>query len=198
MREVLAKAAYAPSNSNIQPWQVRVVAGAAMARLKALMAARSTDKPQFDDLQFKIYPDNLQEPYATRRFDCGERQYSKVGLAREDGVGRLRYVYRNMQFFNAPAGMFTFCEGNMEPSQWADLGCFIQTVMLLLKEAGLDSCAQISWCRFNKAVSEFVGAPPGWTLYCGMSIGYRDPTAPVNSIVPDRAPLDAFAQFIVD
>jgi hypothetical protein len=31
-----------------------------------------------------------------------------------------------------------------------------------------------------------------------MSIGYRDPAAAVNSIVPDRAPLDDFAQFVVD
>jgi nitroreductase len=101
-----------------------------------------------------------------------------------------------MQCFGAPAAMFTFIEKGMELSQWADLGCFIQTVMLLLREAGVDSCAQISWCNFAKTVGGIVEAPEDWILYCGMSIGYADPGAPVNNIAADRAPLDDFARFL--
>jgi hypothetical protein len=32
-------------------------------------------------------------------------------------------------------------------------------------------------------------------LFCGMSIGYADPAAPANTLVSERAALDAFAVF---
>lgn len=197
LRRILATAARAPSNSNIQPWLVRVVTGTTLDKLKAVMRERATVPPQFDHpLDYPIYPEGLAEPHLTRRAMCAERQYNSVGLAREDREGRLRYVYRNMQCFGAPAAMFTFIEKGMGPSQWADLGIFLQTVMLLLHEAGLDSCAQISWCNFAKTVSELLDVPPNWTLYCGLSIGHGDPDAPVNAIVADRAALDDFAVFM--
>ncbi len=196
LRDILSTASHAPSNSNIQPWLVRVVTGETMERLKSVMHERATVPPQFDEPAYPIYPDALAEPHQTRRAMCAERQYGAVGIGRGDHEGRLRYVYRNMQCFGAPAAMFTFIEEGMGPSQWADLGIFLQTVMLLLREAGIDSCAQISWCRFAKTIGELLEVPKDWTLYCGLSIGYRDPDAPVNAIVADRAPLEDFAKFL--
>ncbi len=197
LRQVLETAARAPSNSNMQPWLVRVVTGETLERLKTAMRARATVPPQFDEPRdFPSYPEDLGEPYLTRRAMCAERQYGAVGLSREDREGRLRYVYRNMQCFGAPAAMFTFIETGMGPSQWADLGIFLQTVMLLLREAGLDSCAQISWGNFAKTVRAVLEVPGDWMLYCGLSIGYGDTQAPVNAIVADRAPLDEFAKFL--
>ena len=197
LRRVLTTAARSPSNSNIQPWHVRVVTGDTLNKLTSVMREIATVPPQFDHpLQYPIYPENLAQPYLSRRAMCAERQYGAVGIPRSDREGRLRYVYRNMQCFGAPAAMFTFIEKGMGLSQWADLGCFIQTVMLLLREAGLDSCAQISWCNFAKTVGDVVEVPGDWILYCGMSIGYADPDAPVNSIAADRASLDDFAKFL--
>lgn len=197
LRAIISAAARAPSNSNIQPWLLRVVTGGTLERLRGVMRERATVPPQFDHpTQFPIYPEGMTEPYLTRRAMCAERQYNAVGIAREDREGRLRYVYGNMQFFGAPAGMFTFIEQCMGPSQWADLGIFLQTVMLLLREAGIDSCAQISWCNFGKTVCDVLDVPADWTLYCGLSIGYADPDAPVNAVVADRAALDDFAKFL--
>jgi len=197
LRRVIETASRAPSNSNIQPWLVRVVTGDTLAKLKSVMRDRAVVPPQFDQpKQYSFYPEELKEPYLSRRAVCAERQYSAVGIPREDGEGRLRYVYRNMQCFGAPAAMFTFIEKGMGPSQWADLGCFLQTVMLLLREEKLDSCAQISWCNFGKTVCEVTEVPDDWMLYCGLSIGYADPDAPVNTVVADRAPLEDFAKFL--
>ncbi len=198
LREIIDKASRAPSNSNIQPWLVRVVAGRKMMELKSLMQERRRQEPRFDALQYPIYPPDLQDPYLTRRFNCGERQYGKMGIARDDVEGRRNYVFNNMQFFGAPVGLFCFIERDMGNSQWADLGCYIQTVMLLLREAGLDSCAQISWCLYAKTLCEYLGVPENWTLYCGMSIGYADVQAPINTVVPDRAPAAEYVEFLVD
>jgi hypothetical protein len=32
-------------------------------------------------------------------------------------------------------------------------------------------------------------------LFAGISVGYRDPAAPINRLRTDRAPLDEFATF---
>jgi len=198
LRRVIDTAARAPSNSNLQPWLVKVVAGRKMQELKAVMRDRRTQEPRVDVPQYAVYPPDLKDPYLSRRFNCGERQYAKMGIAREDADGRRSYVFNNMRFFGAPAGMFLFIERSMGNSQWADLGCYIQTVMLLLREAGLDSCAQISWCQYAGTLCRFFGVPEDWTLYCGMSIGHADLHAPINSVVSDRAQLEEYVQFLVD
>ena len=59
--------------------------------------------------------------------------------------------------------------------------------MLLLTEAGIDSCAQISWTAFHTTVRRILDVPDELTLYCGLSIGHADPDAPVNNVVADRA-----------
>jgi nitroreductase len=79
--------------------------------------------------------------------------------------------------------------------QWADLGMYLQTLMLLLEERGIGSCAQEAWTSFHSTVREFVGAPADQMLFCGLAIGYADPSAPVNRLVSKRAPLETFASF---
>jgi nitroreductase len=195
---ILRTATLSPSNSNIQPWHVYLVAGERLKRLKDATRARSTVPPQFDPHVYKIYPDPLEEPYESRRFHCGERQYSAMGITREDQAGRLRYVYNNHQCFGAPAAMFLYIDDKAGPPQWADLGIYLQSVMLLLTEAGLGCCAQISWNAFHRTVREVLEVPEHLTLYCGLSIGYPAPDALQNKTIADRAPLDEVLTILQD
>jgi nitroreductase len=73
---------------------------------------------------------------------------------------------------------------------------FLQTFMLLATEAGLDTCPQEAWAMWSETVAEFVGAGEGEMLFCGMAIGYRDPEAPVNSLISERMPFDEWAAVI--
>jgi len=195
LREVLQKALRAPSNSNIQPWLVHVVNGDATRRVTAATSSRSTFPPQFDSEVYPFYPVPTPPAQEARRFECGEAQYGARGIARDDAHARLAYVYGNHQFFGAPAGMFLFTDPSAGPSQWADLGIFLQTVLLLLTEAGLDCVPQISWNRFHALVKAELGVPETMLLYCGVSIGYADPNDPINAIRTGRAPLDELVVF---
>jgi len=190
LKGVLEKALRAPSNSNIQPWLVHLVTGETLARLRAATAARATFPPAFDHPAFPVYPDPMGETHGQRRFECGERQYGTRGIARDDREGRFRYVFGNHQFFGAPAGLFVFADPSCGLSQWADLGIFLQTAMLLLKEEGIDSCAQISWAMVHETVRKELGVGPEPLLYCGLAIGYADESDPINAIVTDRAAFD--------
>ena len=50
--------------------------------------------------------------------------------------------------------------------------------------------------RWVKSVNEFVNAPEELMLFCALSIGYKDPDAPVNQLISDREPLEKFATFL--
>ncbi len=194
LREVLEIAARAPSGGNLQPWWLHVVTGEPLARLREQMRERVASQGP-DPAEYDIYPPNLWEPYRSRRFEIGEIMYRALGIARTDKLGRLQRFAENYQLFGAPVGLFCFVDRRMGSPQWSDLGMYLQTVMLLLKERGLDSCAQESWSAYHRVVSELVKSPPELMLFCGMAIGYADPEAPVNAIQSPRAPLDEFARF---
>lgn len=193
IRRIVEKAARAASGGNLQPWHIDVVGGAELDRLKAIVRenmAKGSETPEY-----MIYPAVLDDPYKARRFAVGEAMYAELGIPRDDRDGRRRWFAHNFQFFGAPLALFCTVDRNMGPPQWSDLGMYLATLMLLLREEGLDSCAQECWAIYPETIRGFLGTPDGRMLFCGMSIGVKDPESPVNRLHVDRAPLDEFASF---
>lgn len=195
VRRVLSRAARAPSGGNTQPWHLHVVAGEPLAKLKAIMRQRVAECPGGEPTEYDIYPKSLPSPYRDRRFAVGEALYGELGLAREDKAGRARWFARNYEFFGAPLALFCCMDRLMGPPQWSDLGMLLQTVMLLLREEGLHSCAQECWSVYSKTLGDFLALPPEQMLFCGMAIGYEDTNEPANRVVTARAPLEEFVKF---
>lgn len=195
IERVLTAASRAASGGNVQPWQIVVVHGDAMARFREAMKARLADNPAQDPREYSIYPESMKSPYRDYRFELTEAMYATMGIARADKLTRLAHVARNFDFFGAPAGLFCFIDRQMGAAQWSDLGMFLQSAMLLFTEAGVDTCAQEAWSHYSRFVREQVDAPPELMLFSGMAIGYRDPDAPVNHLQSKQAPLEAFARF---
>lgn len=186
IRHLLDTAARAPSGGNLQPWHVHAVGGAALAGLLSIIGSEGPDATP----GYAIYPENLAEPYRTRRYQSGEDLYRTLGLPREDKAGRIQQLMRNAAFFGAPVGLFIVIDRGMGPPQWADLGIYIQSLMLLAVEAGLDTCPQEFWAIYANTVERFLGVPENQMLFCGIALGYRDEAAPVNGLRTTRAPFD--------
>ena len=102
----------------------------------------------------------------------------RSAFPREDKPARLRQLAKNGEFFGAPVGLFFCLDRKLGPPQWADLGMFMQNVMLLAVERGLDTCPQEYWARYPKTVAEFLGLPDDHMLFAGMALGYRDDDTP--------------------
>jgi nitroreductase len=196
IRDILAKAARAPSGGNLQPWHIHVVRGSKLAALKTLMQARVMAQPKGEPQEYDIYPKVMDEPYRQRRFDVGEGMYAAIGIPREDKMARLLWFARNFQFFNAPLALFCYVDKNHGPPQWSDCGMYLQSVMLLLREAGLDSCPQECWAIYPKTMRSFLQVPETHMLFTGMSIGFKDCAEVANGFVPPRAALAEFCTFV--
>ena len=195
IRRIVEAAGRAPSGGNLQPWHIDVVAGVPLDELKTIMRTRIMEMPKGEPTEYDIYPKVLTEPYTSYRFGVGEELYRALGIPREDKVGRMMWFARNFQFFGAPVALFCSVARTMGPPQWSDLGMYLQSLMLLLREEGLDSCPQECWAIYPATIRSFVGIPEERMLFTGMAIGYKDHSDPANAARPARAQLADFASF---
>ncbi len=193
--EILEAAKWAPSGGNLQPWQVHVLGGDAVVQLKAQMRDKIAANPRGEGTEYHIYPPDLTDPYRARRSKCGEDLYATINIAREDKFGRMMQMARNFEFFGAPAALFFSIDRQMQQGQWSDLGGFIQSFMLAATERGLATCAQEAWAIWYQTLGEYLDIPPNHMLFCGMSLGYADPDAPINKLRTERADLSEFVKF---
>ena len=195
LRRVVEKAGRAPSGGNLQPWHIDVVGGAKLDELKAIMATRVMEAPRGEPTEYDIYPKELPSPYRDYRFQVGEDLYGALGIPREDKMARMMWFARNYQFFGAPVALFCTVARTMGPPQWSDLGMYLQTLILLLREEGLDSCPQECWAIYPETIGKFLEVPEGRMLFCGMAIGFADEGDKANQFAARRAPLEAFVRF---
>jgi nitroreductase len=196
VRDILERAARAPSAGNMQPWRVYALAGPRIEALKALMAPRmASELPKGEGTDYTIYPEPLTEPYKARRFRVGELLYQSIQVPREDKPARYKQYARNYQFFGAPVALFFAREKMHGPAQWADIGGYLQTVALLARGHGLHTCPQQAWVSFHRTVRDVLNLPPNLMIYSGMALGRADESAAINAWRSPREPLDAFATF---
>ena len=153
-------AARAPSGGNLQPWRVYALIDAARDELVRRVAEKRKENPMGEPPEYKIYPPKLDEPYRTRRFAVGEAMYATMSIPREDKSARLKFFSRNWEFFGAPVGLIFTMDREMQEGQWADLGMFMQNIMLIACEKGLHTCPQEAWAVWHGVIREYLSVPP--------------------------------------
>jgi nitroreductase len=195
LHRVLNAAQRAPSGGNVQPWNAVLLAGEPLVRLQTSIAQVVPQGRAGRSAEYDIYPPGLDGAYEDRRLEVGEAMYRALGIAREDKKGRLEQFAHNFRAFGAPVVMLVHTPRYMGPPQWSDIGMWLQTVMLLLRAEGLDSCPQESWAMYTRQIRECVAIPQDHIFFCGMAIGHRNPSAPVNLFDVPRAPLSGVIRF---
>jgi nitroreductase len=191
LREILDAARWAPSGGNLQPWRVLAVSG---REIETVVALAKGNLPGDPGPRF-VYPDNLWEPYRSRRFEVGEQMYAILGIPREDKAGRLRQFERNFEFFEAPVALFFIIDERMGYGQWAHLGMFMQSIALAALERGVATCMQECWAMLRKPLHTHFALAESEMVYCGMAMGYADTDAPINKLRSSRADVDEIAEF---
>jgi nitroreductase len=190
LERVFEKAQRAPSGGNTQPWHGVILTGEPLARLIARVAEDLPKGRAAFAPEYHVYPPGLDGAYETRRRGIGEDMYGALAIPREDKAARLMWFARNFQAFGAPVLMLVHTPKYMGPPQWSDIGMWLQTIMLVLREEGLDSCPQEAWAVYSPQIREVVAIPEDHVFFCGMAIGWGDRSDPVNRFPVARAPLD--------
>ena len=186
LQRVLQKAQRSPSGGNTQPWSAVLVTGDELTRITAAIKAKAATAPLGEGFEYDIYPKGLEGRYEDQRRGVGKAMFDALGLDREDGAGRIAQMMKNWDSFDAPIQLLTYTRKYMGPPQWSDMGMWLQTVMLLLREEGLDSCAQEIWAMYGTHMRELLNIDDDHIFFCGMAIGYRDADAVINNFEVPR------------
>lgn len=194
IREVLELAKRAPSSSNTQPWHIAVVSGETKDRITADVAKIATEG-KIGGRELSHAGTNIDSPYIDRMRDCGKRLYTAAGVPRGDQQARAKQGFRNWQFFDAPHAMFFSMPRCVGQAYIVDIGCLLQSIMLLLTERGIASCPQGDLSNYPQVTRLHADIPEDNLIVCGLSFGYEDTEAPENHLDMPRAQLEDFVSF---
>ncbi|NNF93865.1 MAG: nitroreductase [Altererythrobacter sp.] len=192
IRRVMDTARWAASGCNYQPWEATIVTGEPLKELRAKLTSSPMQEAEYD-----WTAPGQEDAYKERLNAVSRGMFGAMNIARDDAEGRGKAMMRNVTSFYAPAVMFIYFPRLMKEAQWSDTGMWLQTVALLLREEGLDSCYQEFMALYANVIRDFLGLDHDrYMLFCGMAIGYRDPDAPVNNFERERVPLDEQVKFL--
>jgi len=198
VEDILRVAARAPSGTNIQPWKVRVLTGAALKRLTDALMAVHNDPVQLAAQQdeYAYYPKQWVAPYIDRRRKIGWDLYGLLGIGKTEKERMHAQHGRNYVFFDAPVGLIFTIDRILEQGSWLDYGMFLQNIMIAARGRGLDTCPQAAFTPFHRVIAKELALPEGEMLVCGMALGHADPAAIANTLVTEREPVPGFTQFL--
>jgi nitroreductase len=186
--ESLALAQCAPSNSNIQPWRVWLVTGAARERLRAaLMDAAGRETPNIP---------KLPESFQHYRQELGVEVYGSMGIKREDKEARKAAVLRNYEFFGAPVGAIVCMHKDLGVADSLSVGMYLQTFVLALTARGLGTCCEVSIAGYPEVIHKELNIPLELSIICGMAIGYPDLDFAANRLHIGRDPVGKEVVFL--
>jgi nitroreductase len=197
VREILTVAARSASGTNIQPWQVHVLTGAAKAKLSREILTVFNDPVALaqHEGEFPIYPSEWKSPFIDRRRKVGWDLYGLLGIGKGDRERTHAQHARNFQFFDAPVGMIFTIDRSLGYAAWVDYGMFMANLMTAARGRGLHTCPQFAFVQFQRVIAPCLGLPDNERVLCGMSLGFEDTSAIENSLRTERAPLDEWTTF---
>ncbi len=177
IKEIMSKSLRAPSWKNIQPWKIKVVSGNMRKALSSkLVEAATTSSPNPETNWLESYPSNAKK----RMFDIGMKVYGVAGIDRKDKTARDEFMLNNFRFFHAPTVLIITTNFELNFFVGIDLGCYVESILLLAREYGLGTCAQASLGAFPNVVKETLELSADEKVIMGISIGYPKTDSKLN------------------
>ena len=192
LERLLTIAGKAPSNCNAQPWVTHVVSGETLARLRAAIVREAEAGRQGADVPPTSH---YVDQYRARRIEAAVTLFEATGVGRDDAEARRRSYLRNHHFFDAPHAAFFFMPRYFGLREAADVGMYLQTLMLAVTAHGLASCPQTSLSYFASTVKRELGVSDDLICLFGLSFGRADETDPSTAAITSRAPLAETVRF---
>lgn len=194
LNKVFDIARWAPSGTNIQPWQTYVASGPTRDALREQMiAAVKNGSPPNQDYKEAQKP--LGQVWKNRRRECAAVLYRAMNIPWEDKKARNAAAFRNFELFDAPHVAFICMDEGFGLSRAWDVGMYAQTLMLAMTANGLASCAQGTMAHHPELVRKAFDLEPEVKVLFGLSFGYEDTAMKVNSAHTERAAINDTVTF---
>lgn len=187
LQEILEIATRAPSSMNTQPWEIAVVAGQVLDKIK------QANIEKFDSGDIPS-PDMFRKPftgkYRERQISIAVQLFQLMDIAREDRMKRTEWTRRGFQFLNAPAIIIVSIDKILDDAAQFDVGALAQTITLTALKYGLGTCIQRQGVMYPDVIRKYVDIPEDKRICICITIGYPDRDFPANKVHSDREPIE--------
>ena len=181
---------------NSQPWHLTIMGGAATERFRKVMyqsaASGAESAPDFP------WPREYVGVYQERRRESGFQLYNALGIAKGDKAAYGKQALENFNFFGGPHVAIVTTTEPLGVYGAVDCGAYVGNFMLAAQASGLGSIAQAALARRSDVVRKHLNLADDKLVVCGISFGYPQHDAVINSYRTSRAPLSEAVTFVDD
>lgn len=184
---ILEKALRSPSATNIQPWNIYVVTGEVLEKIKKenLELFHAGIRPTIEEPE-------LTGPFKERRRELAIDLFNLLGIKREDREKRRDWTARGHNYFDAPAALILTTSNYSAGGTWSllGIGSLLQSICLAALESDLGTCVSEQGVSYHEVLRKHLGIPQEENIVISIAMGYPDPDHPANKLISKRESLD--------
>ncbi|MFC1993655.1 nitroreductase [Chloroflexota bacterium] len=185
--EILDAASRSPSASNLQPWELTIVTGEALEKIRRgnldMFASGKRPNP---DVSEELYTGE----YKKRQVELAVQIYQLMGIERENKEKRTAWMNKGLRFYDAPVVIFLSMDRSLNLARLFDIGIISQTICLVAPNYGLGTCIQGQGILYPDVIRKITGIPNSKMIIMCITIGYPDLDYPANKVETTREPIE--------
>ena len=196
IREVVALALRAPSSFNTQPWNLTIVTGQPLDRIRAENTRRNLEGvPSSREVR---YHGDYAGPHRERQISVAKQLFGVMGIERHDAQARQDWVLRGFRQFDAPVSIVVTYDrsilgGDIGPF---DCGGVVNALVNAAWSRGLGCVINSQGIMQTPVVREHAGIPDDQVIMICVALGWPDDSFPANAVVSDRRPVEDAVTFV--
>ena len=196
IEEIIQVAKGAPSSMNTQPWNLYVVTGEPLDKIRRGNTERMLAgvKPQRDFPTKEAY----EGIHRQRQIEIAVQLFEAMGIERDDKERRMDWVMRGFRQFDAPVSVVLTYDKILEPAAIGqfDLGAISYALCLAAWERGLGTVINGQGVMQTPVVREHAKIPDDQNILTCIAMGYPNDDFSANSVKSRRAEIGDFVSFV--
>ena len=195
LRKILEVATHAPSSSNTQPWEIFVVGGSVLERIRQAYLERfkndAPGKPEVRGTGREQLPPLILE----RMNQFRSERFKLEGLDPQGQEGVRLSAERGSRFFGAPVIVILCMNRTLSIFSTYDIGLLSQSIVLAAQDVSIGSIIAGAIVSYPDILRKELSIPDDLMIVEGIALGYPDKQSVVNTYRSSRRPIQEVVTF---
>ncbi|MEE2782491.1 MAG: nitroreductase [Pseudomonadota bacterium] len=196
LREIVTLATRAPSSMNTQPWNLHVVTGEPLERIRKGNTKKNLAgiPPSREIRQHGAY----EGVHRKRQIDIAVQLFEAMGIEWGDKERRKDWVMRGFRQFDAPVSIVITFDKDLEDNDIAifDCGAVVNCLVNAAWSKGIGAVINGQGIMQSPVVREHAGIPDNEVIMSCIALGYPADEFAANDVVSTRRDVDDVINFV--
>jgi nitroreductase len=191
IEEILRLTIYAPSATNVQPWEFFVITDEEKERLSRKLIKAYRER-QVSCSPGAVKP--LSQTYIQRVILTSESMKPYLGQV---GVSFQQFINEgSCRFYGAPVAIIICLDDSFSKARMVDIGAALGYLILSAHGFGLGACPISLITAYEDEIKELLNIPENKNVIIGVALGYPDWENSLNRFKSPRESLDKLVTWI--